>query len=126
LERRTDPGAGCSGAPVGPNNNYEYTDGTENMASCLIAMFAIGAEWPQGREIAIYFNEQYMRIAVETGTDMIFLLEHFCGHGWCNEDTEGQCYDPDDNERWLDFTCIHPNPAGHLQIANMFISVVDE
>ena len=67
-----------------------------------------------------------MRIAVETGTDMVFMLEHFCGHGWEHDNPESQCYMGPDTPRWIDITCIHPTPEGHQAIADMFWSVVQE
>jgi len=67
-----------------------------------------------------------MKTAVDTGTDMILLLEHFCGHGYRNDDPEAPCYLGPDAPRWFDLTCIHPNPAGHQELANMFQAVVDE
>ena len=107
------------------SNIYEFTDGTGDLNSCLIAPFAgLGGEWPEGREPAIYVNEEYMRLAVDTQTDMIFMLEHFCGHGFHNDDPESQCYCA--GERWLDFTCIHPNRTGHDVITDMFMAVVNE
>ena len=49
----------------------------------------IGAPWADPtalRDMVVWANEQYMRIAVDTGTDMIFMLEEFCGHGHANDD----------------------------------------
>ncbi len=121
-----DPSRFPNGVFVTYSNVYEYTDGTGNMSSCPSCLLVgLCGNWPEGRAPAIYLNEAYMRIAVETGTDMIFLLEHFCGHGWAYWDTESQCYE-EGSERWLDITCIHPTAVGHQEIANMFISVVDE
>ena len=68
---------------------------------------------------------QFMKIAAETGTDMIFMLESFCGHGFNHNNPANECYKPG-NERWFDDTCIHPNPTGHHAIADMFMKVVDE
>lgn len=53
-------------------------------------------------------------------------LEHFCGHGFHNEDPESECYRGPGVERWFDFTCTHPTPAGHRQIADMVLAVIDE
>ena len=82
--------------------------------------------WIDGAPAVIHFHERYMQLAVDRGVDLIFLLEHFCGHGFHNEDPESQCYRGPHTERWFDFTCIHPNPAGHRIIAEMFKAVVDE
>lgn len=67
-----------------------------------------------------------MNLAVQSGTDIIFMLEHFCGHGFHYDDPTTECYKGPDAERWFDDTCIHPNPTGHEVIAEMFMSVIDE
>ena len=67
-----------------------------------------------------------MSIAVDTGTDMLILLETFCGHGFNYDDPDGRCYRGPDAELWFDLTCIHPNPIGHAVIADMFFNVVQE
>jgi hypothetical protein len=74
----------------------------------------------------VWANEQYLRIAVESGTDMIFMAEAFCGHGFNHDDPTSPCYRGPETDRWFDLTCIHPNPTGHTELANMFLSVVDE
>lgn len=108
-------------------NMYEFTDGTGDVTSCPAAGLAgFDAPWPDAEPLVIWANEQYMQIAVETGTDMIFMLEHFCGHGFYNEDPNNRCYRGPNTERWFDLTCIHPNPTGHGQIADMFMNVVLE
>jgi len=108
-------------------NVFEYTDGTGNMSSCPSCLIVgLCGDWPEGRAPAIYLNQEYMRIAKETGTDMIFLLENYCGHGWESDIAEGQCYLGPDTPRWIDITCIHPTPEGHQEIADMFWKVIDE
>jgi hypothetical protein len=57
---------------------------------------------------------------------VIFMLEHFCGHGFHNEDPTTRCYRGPGTGRWFDLTCIHPNPTGHARIAEMFLAVIDE
>lgn len=82
---------------------------------------------PQDLEhLVIWANEQYARIAAETQSDMILMLEHFCGHGYHFDDPSGRCYRGPMAERWFDVSCIHPNPTGHEVIADMFMAVVDE
>lgn len=115
---------------------FEFTDGTGDTDSCPAVGLAsilgdftgfrpwLHPEWLE--EMVIWANEQYMSIAVETGTDMIMILEHFCGHGYHANDPESRCYRGPDTERWFDGTCIHPNPAGHAMIADMFMAVIEE
>jgi lysophospholipase L1-like esterase len=124
---RADPARFPNGVFVAFANVFEYTDATGDLDSCLFADFAgLGGQWPEGRAPAIRLNEGYMRIAVETGTDIVFMLENFCGHGFHNEDPQSQCYRGPGAERWIDFTCIHPNARGHEELARMFMAVVGE
>ena len=81
---------------------------------------------PELTNMVIHAMEQYVSVSVDTGTDMLFLLEHFCGHGYNRDDPDGRCYRGADAELWFDLTCIHPNAGGHDAISNMFMSMVDE
>ncbi len=109
------------------SNLFEFTDGTGDTTVCpLAATMGLTEPWPEGREPVLRFNEAVVRIAVETQTDIVFMLENFCGHGLLHEDPTTPCYRGPDTERWVDETCIHPNPAGHAQLARMFMAVVDE
>jgi lysophospholipase L1-like esterase len=74
----------------------------------------------------IRYNEAFVEIAVDTQTDIIFLQEEFCGHGFNAANPEAPCYRGPDTEVWFDFTCIHPNPAGHARMAEMFEALVAE
>ena len=76
--------------------------------------------------IAAWMMEEYMRIAVETGTDMVFFGEHACGHGYSYQDSDSRCYRGADADLWLDLTCMHPSAAGHAGLADLFLAVVDE
>ncbi len=81
-------------------------------------------------DIVIWILEQYMRIAVEHEADMIFLLEHFCGHGYVatgpKADPENRCYEGPDAPLYFDVTCVHPSAAGHSAIDRMFRAEVEE
>lgn len=108
-------------------NNYEFTDGTGEFDSCPGAGLAgYGGVVSAARPAFVHAAEEYMRLAVETGTDMIFLLEHFCGHGFHAGDPANECYRGADAETWFDFTCIHPTPAGHEAIAGLFEATIME
>lgn len=130
VEWITAPGRFPNGVYVVFANMFEFTDGTGDTSSCPAAELAgIGAPWDdptQLAEMVLWANEQYMDIAVDTGTDMIFMLEHFCGHGHDHDNPDAPCYRGPGTERWFDSTCIHPNPTGHEKIADMFTAVVDE
>jgi lysophospholipase L1-like esterase len=109
-------------------NIYEFTDGTGDLLSCPGAALAgfTGEAAEQMRPAYIHADEQYMRIAVQTGSDMIFLLENFCGHGFHAGEPDNECYRGPDAETWFDLTCIHPNPAGHAAMANLFLQTIQE
>jgi lysophospholipase L1-like esterase len=125
-----DPSRFPNGVYIVFSNMFEFTDATGDVTSCPAAGVAgFDEPWANPSELehlVIWANEQYMRIAVDTGTDMIFMLEHFCGHGYHHDDPGNRCYRGPTAERWFDLTCIHPNPVGHSVIADMFMSVVLE
>jgi len=124
------PGRFPNGVFVVYGNMYEFTDGTGDTAACPAAALAgFGTPPPDPdtlAEVVIGIQEEYMRIAVDQGVDMIWMLEHFCGHGWKNEDPTARCYRGPNTPRWFDLSCTHPNEAGHAQIADMFLAVVQE
>jgi len=130
VEWLTEPGRFPNGVYVLFANIYEFTDGTADVMSCDVSGLA-GFDQPVPNpealtELILWANEQYMSIAVDTQTDMLFLLETFCGHGFGNEDPESPCYRGPGTPRWFDLTCIHPNPEGHGVIADNFMSIVTE
>ena len=69
-------------------------------------------------------NEAYMELAVETSTDMVLMMENFCGHGFYSDDPDSGCYIGPETERYFDPSCIHPSPAGHEALASLFDQVV--
>ena len=125
-----DPDKFPNGVFVVYANIYEFTDGTGDLMSCPAAGLG-GFEKPWQdpellKDLVLWINEQYMDIAVDTQTDMIFLLENFCGHGFKAGDPTAPCYRGPDNKTLFDLTCIHPNPAGHDVITDLFSAVIDE
>ena len=75
----------------------------------------------------VYLNEQMMKTAVETQTDLVFLFEDFCGHGFHRDDPKSPCYRGPNTPLWFDpITCIHPNTDGHAELAKLFFNVIDE
>lgn len=122
-----DPARFPAGVFVTFANVYEYTDGTADLSSCPAAQLnGLSGSWIDGVLAIYHLEEQYMKIAVETQTDMIFLLETFCGHGYHNDDMGSQCYRGPNTPRWFDVTCIHPTPEGHAVLADLFYSTVHE
>ena len=111
-------------------NVYEYTDFTVDVLSCPAANLAGFDANPENPELLLgslnLINEEYARIASETGTDLVFMFEAFCGHGFKAGDPDNVCYRGEGNENWFDLTCIHPTAAGHSALADMFVNVVSE
>ena len=108
---------------------YEYTDATGDTTSCPFAS-AAGLDEPVTdpalEEMVLWAMREYLSIATENQADMLFLLEHFCGHGFHHDNPESRCYLGPEAELWFDNTCIHPNPRGHEEIAKMFMHVIQE
>jgi lysophospholipase L1-like esterase len=124
---RNDPARFPNGVHVIFANVYEYTDGTGDLLSCPLAILAgLKGIWTEGRKAYLRVNEQFAKIAVDTKTDVIFMLENFCGHGFKAKNPNNECYRGANATTWFDFTCIHPTPKGHEEIAKMFMSVVNE
>jgi lysophospholipase L1-like esterase len=110
-------------------NLFEFTDGEGNVDACPGAAslgYTYDLSAPDLQAMIQYYQEQYMSIAVETQSDMVFMGEGFCGHGYNSTDTAGPCYRPDNQDVWFDLTCFHPNDDGHVATAEMMLSVVDE
>ncbi|MEQ1502145.1 MAG: SGNH/GDSL hydrolase family protein [Myxococcota bacterium] len=124
----TDPVRFPNGNAVILTNLYEYTDGTGEVTACPGAALAGYQDTtdPDLAEMVVWSMEQFMSISVDNGTDLVFLLETFCGHGYNRDDATGQCYRGPDTDLWFDLTCIHPNPTGHQVIADLFMDVVRE
>ena len=125
------PGKFPNGVYVLFSNMFEFTDGTGHTEACPLAGLAgYGADWDDPTVLAdmvIYANEQYASIAVETQTDMIFMLEEFCGHGFYHDNQLAPCYRGPGTQLWFDtLSCIHPNTLGHDYISQMFMNVVNE
>ncbi len=107
-------------------NVYEYTDGTGDLSSCPSAeVLGYGGVVPGARDLAVRLNESFVRLAVDYGFDVVFLLEHFCGRGFYADDSDNECFRGPDTETWFDGSCIHPTPVGHQQIAGLFMDVID-
>ncbi len=125
-----EPGKFENGVFVVNSNVYEFTDLTFDFLSCptaALAGFNSAAEMP---EILLgglkKINQEYMRTAQAYGTDVVFMSEGFCGHGFQADDEAIACYRGPDTATWFDVSCIHPTPAGHAALADMFLNVISE
>lgn len=126
LEWLKSPAHFPNGSYVVFANVFEYTDTSGDLSSCPAASLSgFQGGYAEGAPAVVHLEEGYMKVAVETKTDMLFLLEHFCGHGYKRDDPTLQCYRGPGAPLWFDATCYHPNPAGHEQIALQFAKVID-
>ena len=92
----------------------------------LVNIAAAIAYWPELRENIEAISAVMKLIPSETLRDMVFMLEHFCGHGFNADDPRAPCYRGPNSELWFDLTCTHPNAAGHAEIAKLFEATVTE
>ena len=149
----TDPIRFPNGSYVVVGGPFEFTDGTGRVDSCqpqginvpflgdidlsdlgLNVAGLVGFErWAEPRlqqEIISEFLEGFMRIVVEYGVDYVWVLEHFCGHGYVaaggTPDPNNHCYREDDPTLWFDASCTHPNDAGHEALFRLFRDVIEE
>jgi len=124
-----EPGQFPNGVHLIFTNLYEFTDATGDVTSCPVAELAGFSEAvtdPALAQMVVWAMEEFMSIATDTESDMLFLLESFCGHGFNYDDTDGQCYRGEEAELWFDITCIHPNDLGHAAMSEMFLDVIRE
>jgi lysophospholipase L1-like esterase len=126
----TEEGRFPNGVFVVNANVFEYTDYTLDFPSCAAAG-TVGLDGvPKNPELLLssldLINSEYMRIAQENGTDVVFMFEAFCGHGYHAGDPSSPCFRGPDNANWFDISCIHPTPTGHAALAEMFVNVVSE
>jgi lysophospholipase L1-like esterase len=110
-------------------NNYEFTDGTGDTNACSSASLSGIEPWQDKTmqaQLVVWTEEQYLKIAKDTGSDMIFMLEGFCGHGYKRDDPTALCYRGPGQPLWFDATCIHPNADGHAALAEQFYQTIAE
>ncbi len=110
-------------------NVYEFTDGFGDVDACPGADLA-GYHYDLGspiiQDLLASIQQEYLQIAADTQTDMIFLGEAFCGHGYNRDDTTGRCYRDPTAELWFDESCFHPNNTGHGEIATLFSRTIEQ
>lgn len=128
-----DPVRFPKGSFVVMANPYEFTDGTGEVSACTGASIVGYKSWKKPdvqRAIVVFILESYMEIAVKRKVDLIWSLEHFCGHGFVSTKASspppGACWLGPGAPVWFDETCIHPNDAGHKQLFTMFRDVIAE
>ena len=127
IEWLKDPQNFPNGNNVVFANVYEYTDTSADLSSCVLAnLVGLSGKWLSGARVLTVMNEGYAQVAADTGADMVFMMEAFCGHGYKAADASLQCYRGPGAENWFDLTCIHPTPTGHSMIAELFMDVIEE
>lgn len=123
---RADPDRFPGGVSIIMANVYEFTDTTGNLSACELAEpLGFGGQVDEVLVATSYLNTEWAKVAVETQTDMLFMNEAFCGHGFERQDEDGPCYRGEDADLYFDLTCIHPSTEGHAAIAQMFLDVID-
>jgi lysophospholipase L1-like esterase len=116
-----------NGVAVISANVYEFTDTTGDLSACPMAdQLGFGGQADEVAFATGYLNAAWAEIAVETSTDVVFMQEEFCGHGFASTDPEIPCYRGPEAAVYFDLTCIHPTPAGHGRLSEMFTAVVDD
>lgn len=124
VEALLDPARFPNGSYVAFANVYEFTDGTGVLDACPIGGFVgLSGTWTNGVEVFAYLAEQYARVAVDLGADMVFMAEHFCGHGLNNSDPSSPCLAVA-GDVWFANDCIHPNNKGHAALADLFFETI--
>jgi len=153
IRYMTDPARFPNGSYVVVGGPFEFTDGTGLVDQCqpqgldipgignidlswltLNVAALVGFEqWADPtalRAIISEFVEGYMRIVVTYGADYVWVMEHFCGHGYVaaggEPDMANSCYRADDPSLWFDASCTHPNDAGHEALFRLFRDVIAE
>jgi hypothetical protein len=125
-----DPDKFPNGVFVVFANVYEFTDATADLLSCPAAGLAGFDANPDDptllTDIMSHINVEYATLAAATSTDVVFMFEGFCGHGFHADDPASPCYRGPGQETWFDLTCIHPSPTGHQELASMFLDVISE
>ena len=128
---KDDPAAYPGGVSVIVANIFDVTDevGAADIADCVGAQ-VIGLSEPLldplTAELAIQWQESLLDLSVETGIDVAFMGENFCGHGYNWDDTTGRCYRGGDSNIYFDASCEHPTAYGHAAIAELMLGVIDE
>ena len=129
LRWATDPANFPNGSYVVFASTFDFTDvdSARDFSQCpgagIISMDSALVD-PAFHEVVRWVMEQYMRIAVETGSDLAFVGERWCGHGHNGDNPQSRCYRGPNTPNWHDITCMHPNAAGHRGIADTFFTVI--
>ncbi|MEM6997222.1 MAG: SGNH/GDSL hydrolase family protein [Myxococcota bacterium] len=125
-----DPAKFPNGVFVVNANVFEFTDYTADVLSCPTAAIAGYSDNPPNTDVLLgalnLINEEYLQVAIDTGTDVAFMFETMCGHGFHAGNADNVCYRGPDAQNWFDATCIHPTPTGHASVADMFLNVITE
>ena len=131
VEWLLEPGRFENGVYLVFANTYDFTDpdAAEDMARCDGARL-LGLDDPLRdpllQSVLADAQEEYVRIATETGTDLVFLGEAFCGHGHNRDDPDSRCYRGPNAPLYYDLTCEHPNTEGHDAITDLFLTTIGE
>ncbi|MCP4810356.1 MAG: hypothetical protein GY884_33885, partial [Proteobacteria bacterium] len=126
-----DPETFPGGVSVVLANIFDVTDetGAADIADCegaeLIGLSDTLLD-PLTAELALHWQQSVLELSVETGIDVVFLGEAFCGRGYNYDDATGRCYRGGEVDNYLDASCEHPSKYGHAAIAELVLGVLDE
>ncbi len=126
-----DPARFPGGLSIVVANIFDITDttGAADIADCegaqLLELDGALLQ-PFTHELVLHWQESLLDLSVETGIDVVFLGENFCGRGYNWDDETGRCYRGGDPTNYLDATCEHPSPDGHAAIEALMLGVIDE
>jgi hypothetical protein len=127
---KDDPSLFPAGIDVVLANIFDVTDAAAaaDIAECP------GAGWigldeplydPFVHELGVMWQEATLELAVETGSDMVFMGEAFCGHGYA-QTASSRCWRGSGAANYFDDTCAHPSAAGHAAIAEGMLAAVND
>ena len=115
------PGRFPNGVFVVFANIYDPTDGSGLFPGLCAAV--VDPLLPIA-DLVIGAQESMLESATERGFDLVFMHEHYCGHGLNSTDPAAPCYRGAGQELWIDQTCIHPTPEGHAALADDFFATI--
>ncbi len=119
-----DPARFPAGSFVVFSNVPDWTDGRGDTAGCLGWPALPDERQPLFGRLIAHLNGQYMRIAVENQADLVFMQEHFCGHGRQFRNPDPLCLGRP--EPWVDESCRFLVSAGNSALSGLFWDVITD
>ncbi len=105
-------------------NVPDWTDGRGDTAACPNWPALAEDRQPLFGRLMAQLNGQYMRVAVEQRVDLVFVQEHFCGHGRQFRNPDPLCLGVP--EAWVDDRCLFLRPPGDAALTRLFWDVITD